>query len=98
MVFMLPLTHIVDFSRENERIPQIHNLLTPFTLIGLPSLILVHKGLKAFGNVISQSYKMFVFYFWSTLILINQGPLEILYIYIIGTLVLTWDIQFTIFF
>lgn len=98
MVFMLPLTHIVDFSRENERIPQIHNLLTPFTLIGLPSLILVHKGLKAFGNVISQSYKMFVFYFWRTLILINQGPLEILYIYIIGTLVLTWDIQFTIFF
>jgi len=41
---------------------------------------------------------MFVFYFWRTLILINQGPLEILYIYIIGTLVLTWDIQFTIFF
>lgn len=62
MLFMLPLTFIVDFSRENSRIPPLHNYITPFTLLGFPILVLVHEGLKAFGKVIKQSGLMLKFY------------------------------------
>jgi hypothetical protein len=96
VVYYLPLTFIVDFSKENPRIPAIHNLLTPLTIIGFPTLILVHKGLKAFGNVILQSKDMMLFYLFRGLLLINQSPLWVLLPYVLGTLVLTWDPLFTL--
>jgi hypothetical protein len=93
-VVRLPLTFIVDFSRESSRIPPIHNLLTPFTILGLPSLILVYEGLKAFGKVLSQSWVMFKFYFLRSMIYYNSSGREILFVLFLGTLGLTWDLRF----
>jgi hypothetical protein len=91
---MLPLTFIVDFSRESSRIPPIHNLLTPFTLLGFPILVLLNEGLKAFGKVLSQSWAMFKFYFLRSLLYYNSSGREVLVLLFLGTLGLTWDFWF----
>jgi hypothetical protein len=95
-VIGLPFTFIVDFSRESSRIPPIHNLLTPFTLLGFPLLVLVHEGLKAFGKILSQSWVMMKFYFLRGLLYYNSSGREILIPLFLGTISLTWDFWFCV--
>jgi hypothetical protein len=95
-VIGLPLTFIVDFSRESSRIPPIHNLLTPFTLLGFPILVLVHEGLKAFGKILSQSWVMMKFYFLRGLLYYNNSGREVCFILFLGTISLTWDFWFCV--
>jgi hypothetical protein len=95
-VIGLPLTFIVDFSRESSRIPPIHNLLTPFTLLGLPILVLVHEGLKAFGKILSQSWVMVKFYILRGLLYYNDSDRGICFLLFFGTMSLTWDFWFCV--
>jgi hypothetical protein len=58
----LPLTFVPDYSQESARIPSIFNRISPFVIIGLPSLIVITEGLKALAKVFRQSFVMVKFY------------------------------------
>jgi hypothetical protein len=58
----LPLTFVPDYTQESARIPSILNRISPFVIIGLPSLIVIIEGLKALTKVVRQSVVMVKFY------------------------------------
>jgi hypothetical protein len=62
-LFYIPLTFLVDFSKESTRIPPIHNWITPLTTVGFSQLILMIEGLKAFLKVIHKCLLMVRFYY-----------------------------------
>jgi hypothetical protein len=62
-LLFIPLTFLVDFSKESTRIHPIHNWITPLTTVGFPQLILMIEGLKAFLKVMHKCLLMFRFYY-----------------------------------
>jgi hypothetical protein len=73
----LPLTFVPDYGQENARIPLIWNRISPFVIIGLPSLIIITEGLKALAKVVLQSFVMVKFYSWRFLFLSHRDGILI---------------------
>jgi len=73
----LPLTFVPDYGQESLRIPPIFNRISPFVIIGLPSLVVITEGLKALVKVIRQSFVMVKFYTWNFLFLSHRDGLLI---------------------